>query len=107
MKARRIERQAQAREDVRSALDFYLVEAGETVAQAFIEAIDAAFRHVAEMPTSGSSRLAQEVGLPGLRSWPVKRFPYLVFYLDHGDRVVVWRVLHSQRDLPRTLADPS
>ncbi|MBU1348262.1 MAG: type II toxin-antitoxin system RelE/ParE family toxin [Alphaproteobacteria bacterium] len=106
MRARAIERHTRAREDVRSALDFYLVEAGEAVALAFIEAVDTAFQHVAEMPMTGSSRLGQEVGLPGLRSWPLKRFPYHVFYFDHGDRITVWRVLHSQRDLPKTLSEP-
>lgn len=106
MKARTIERHSRARDDVRSALDFYLVEAGDTVALAFVEAIDAAFQYIAEFPTAGSSRLGHDLGLPGLRSWPLKRFPYLVFYFDHGDHVVVWRVLHAQRDLPKTLSDP-
>ena len=38
--------------------------------------------------------------LPGLRSWPLKRFPYLVFYVEHADHVDVWRVLHQNRDIP-------
>ena len=105
MKPRRIERQTRAREDVRAALDFYLAEAGKTVAERFLEAIDDALQHVARTPTAGSSRLGQEVGLPDLRSWRLKRFPYLVFYYDTGDSIVIWRVLHMQRDLPTTLSD--
>lgn len=105
MNARRIERHDLAEADVRSALDYYLVEAGETVAMAFIDAIETSLRNIAEMPLAGSSRLSQEVDLPTLRSWSLKRFPHLVFYLDRGDDVLVWRVLHAQRDLPNTLTD--
>lgn len=105
MKRRRIERHVLAREDTRAAVDHYLLEAGDDIAMAFIDAIDAALRDIAEIPMAGSSRLGQEVDLPTLRSWRLKRFPYLVFYMDRGDDVLVWRVLHAQRDLPSTLAD--
>lgn len=104
MKRRGIERYALARDDVRTALEFYLSEAGDAVALDFLEEIDNALTYIAEFPMSGSPRLGQELGLPGVRSWSIRRFPYLVFYLDAGDRVVVWRILHVQRDLPNTLA---
>jgi toxin ParE1/3/4 len=35
-----------------------------------------------------------------LRSWPLTRFPYLVFYFERDDCVDVWRVLQAQRDIP-------
>ena len=38
--------------------------------------------------------------LPGLRSWPVKPYPYLVFYMMARRQVDVWRVLHLRRDIP-------
>lgn len=41
-----------------------------------------------------------ELNLPGLRAWPLRRFPHVVFYVDATDRVDVWRVLHGARDLP-------
>jgi len=34
----------------------------------------------------------------GLRFWPLKRYPHLVFYVERTDHVVVWRALHGQRD---------
>lgn len=105
MKRRSIERHALARDDVRAAVDFYLDEAGPTVALAFVEAVDNALSYLAEFPAAGSPRLGHELGLPGVRAWSLRDYPYLVFYLDHGDRVVVWRVLHAQRDLPNTLAN--
>jgi hypothetical protein len=32
--------------------------------------------------------------------WPIRRFPYLIFYIEQPDALDVWRVLHGQRDIP-------
>ena len=36
----------------------------------------------------------------GLRAWPLRRFPRLVFYVEAKDCIDVWRVLLSARDIP-------
>ena len=69
----------------------------------FIDALEAAFAHVARAPASGSPRYAQELDLPGLRSWPLERYPYLIFYMERDDHIDVWRVLHGQRDIPASM----
>jgi toxin ParE1/3/4 len=46
------------------------------------------------------------MNLPGLRSWPLTRYPYLVFYVVRSDHVDVWRVLQGQRDIPAWMQDP-
>ena len=56
-------------------------------------------------PITGSPRYAHELNLPGLRSWPCKRYPYLVFYVELADSIDVWWVLHTRRDTPRWLHD--
>jgi toxin ParE1/3/4 len=55
----------------------------------------------------GSPRYAQELGLPGLRSWPLRTYPHIVFYFEAPDAVEIWRVLHGRRDLPAHLQDAS
>ena len=97
---------ALANRDVDQAIDHYLDEGGERVGLGFIEALEKAYRHIARHPASGSPRYAQELDLPGLRAWPLKRYPYLVFYVERDDHVDVWRVLHSQRDLPAWMGEP-
>jgi toxin ParE1/3/4 len=98
-------RLALADQDVLSALDHYLAEAPE-VADKFIDALQAAFHHIQRAPATGSPRYAHEMNLPGLRSWMCRRFPYLVFYMEHADRIDIWRVLHAHRDMPSWLAEP-
>jgi toxin ParE1/3/4 len=95
-----------ASRDVDGALAHYAEEAGATVARSFIDALERAFRHVGRHPASGSPRYATELGLPGLRSWPVDGFPYLVFYVQRQGSIDVWRLLHAQRDIPAWLGPP-
>jgi toxin ParE1/3/4 len=61
------------------------------VALGFIEALQSAYRAIADRPGLGSPRYAQELALPGLRSREVKGFPYLVFSIERADRIDVWR----------------
>ncbi len=89
-----------ARADLRSIASHYTAEAGEPVAQAFLDAVERAFAHLGEQPASGSLRYEHYTGLPGLRAWPVRRFPYLLLYFDRVDHVDVARVLHGRRDIP-------
>ena len=74
-----------ARRDVDEAVEHYLTEAGASVALAFIDALEDSFRHIADHPAGGSPRYADELSLPGLRSWVVKDFPYLVFYVERDE----------------------
>jgi len=103
MRAKPIVPRRQARQDVEDAVDFYAREAGERVALAFIDALQRAYGAIARRPAAGSPRFAHELNLPGLRSRPLKRFPHLVFYVDREDHVDVWRVLHTQQDIPAWL----
>jgi toxin ParE1/3/4 len=96
----------QASRDIEESVDHYLSESGEKIALGFIDALERAFGHIARHPASGSSRYAHELDLPGLRSWPLRRYPYLVFYVERGDHVDVWRVLQSERDIPAWMREP-
>jgi toxin ParE1/3/4 len=89
-----------ANRDVEDAISYYLGESSNEVALGFVDALQRAYRHISRHPARGSSRYATELNLPGLRSWPVGRFPYLVFYVETKDCIDVWRVLHSARDIP-------
>jgi nucleoside-diphosphate-sugar epimerase len=44
--------------------------------------------------------------LDDLRAWPLRRYPYLVFYVERQDLLDVWRVLHAQRDIPAWMQKP-
>jgi toxin ParE1/3/4 len=97
---------AAARRDIDEAIDHYLSEAGEKTALHFIDALARAYRRIARQPAAGSTRYAHELDLPGLRSWPLRRFPHLVFYVERDDHIDVWRVLHGERDIPAWIRKP-
>lgn len=64
-----------------------------------------AYIHISRHPSSSMSRHVHELDLPRLLYWPLKRYPYPVFYVERDDHVDVWRVLHGMRDIPEWLAE--
>jgi toxin ParE1/3/4 len=95
-----------ATRDVDEAIEHYLNEGTDAAAFSFIDALEQAYAHIGRYPATGSPRYAQELNLPGLRCWPLKRYPHLVFYLERSDYIDVWRVLHGQRDIPTWMREP-
>jgi len=86
--------------DVNDAVDFYLADGSEKVALGFVDELEQAYAYIGRHPATGSPRYAHELNLPGLRSWSLRRYAYLIFYVERNDHVDVWRVLHSKRDIP-------
>jgi toxin ParE1/3/4 len=106
MKVRPVVPREQAHRDVEDAVAYYLAQDAESAALGFVDALEKAYGHIGRHPASGSPRHAHELNLPGLRSWTLTRFPYLVFYVERADHIDVWRVLHGQRDIPAWMQEP-
>ena len=86
--------------DVEEAIEHYQTEANAKVALEFVDELEKAYGHIARHPSSGSPRYAHQLGLADLRFWRLRRYPYLIFYVEREDHIDVWRVLHEQRDIP-------
>lgn len=96
----------QAVRDVEAIIDDYLAADAASAALGFIDALERAYNHIGAHPAMGSPRYAVELDLPGLRSWPLARYPHIVFYCERDDYVDVWRVLHGKRDIARWMREP-
>ena len=93
--------------DIDSAVTYYRNEAGPDVAVDFVDKIDAAVAHLRQHPMTGSLRFSYELEIPGLRTWHLQKFPYLIFYVADDEHIDIWRVLHTSRDIPTFLqSDP-
>jgi toxin ParE1/3/4 len=92
-----------ADKDFDAAIDYYLMHAGEPVAERFVDAISAAYAMIRDNPEIGALRLGESIGRPALRTWAVRGFPYLVCYEVGPGSVDIWRVLHGQSDIPEHL----
>jgi toxin ParE1/3/4 len=106
MRVRPVVPRAQARRDIEEAIAHDLAEDSAQAAMGFVDALEQAFTHIGRHPAAGSPRYAHELNLPALRCWPLKRYPYLAFYVERDDHVDVWRILHGQRDIPAWLQAP-
>jgi toxin ParE1/3/4 len=102
------ERQAHLRSraasDIDDAIAYLRGDAGDVVTLAFIGALENGINHINRSPNAGSLRFAYELGIPELRGWGLRRFPYVIFYVALGDRIDIWRVLHTRRDIPGSFA---
>ena len=86
--------------DVEEAITHLRGTADDAVALSFIDALEQGVNLITRSPNAGSSKFAYELGIPELRAWVLKRFPYVIFYVPHDDQVDIWRALHTRRHLP-------
>lgn len=103
MKTKPVVTRYQADEDIDGAFEYYLANAGSDVAIAFMDEYERAALHLSKHPLSGSPLLGYTLAISDLRQWPLRRFPYLIFYFDMEHAVEIWRVLHSRVDIPAWL----
>jgi toxin ParE1/3/4 len=90
---------ARARLDLKSHWR-YIANDNVQAADRLLEAAEETFKFLARNPGTGSERNFRK--LIGVRSFGIHDFRnYLVFYQRRGNAVVIVRVLHGMRDLPR------
>ncbi len=93
-----------AHRDVEEAISHYQSidhsnGSGSEVALGFVDEMEMGYQHISVNPATGSPRYAHELNLPGLRRWPLSKYPYLIFYVEHEQHIEVWRVLHMAKDI--------
>lgn len=93
-----------ADQDLRGAVQVYRAESVD-LANRFLSSTIEAFDFLSRSPSAGSLRLGFEVGLQDLRSWRIKGFPYLIFYRDDTEMVLVSRILHGSRHIPTLIRE--
>jgi toxin ParE1/3/4 len=89
-----------ANDDIDSALLYYLKEAGPEIAADFVDELEKTIKGISRQPKLGSPRYGHELQIPGLRHWPIKRFPHVIFYREKEIRIEISRVLHGSMDIP-------
>jgi plasmid stabilization system protein ParE len=78
----------------------YIARDNVDAADRLLSAAEQTFDFIAAHPGLGSQRSFRKVS--GVRSRAIEGFgSYLVFYQPRGEQVVILRVLHGMRDLPR------
>jgi toxin ParE1/3/4 len=95
-----------ANRDVDDAVTYCLKELAGEAALGLVDALEDAYGLLGRHPAIGSSRYAHELGIPGLQSWSLPRFPYVVCYVEREDHIDGWRVLHGRRDIPALMQEP-
>jgi toxin ParE1/3/4 len=88
-----------ARAQINTAMEYYAVTMqAPSAAKGFVDELQRAYELIKRNPDAGSPRLEAELGMPGLRSWRLSKFPYLIIYFRHPDYVDVVDVPHTRTD---------
>ena len=100
---RRLVQRRAAEEDIAEQVA-YLAGERPAVVHRYAIAIEDAFERLRTMPDVGVLRSYGSRRLHAVRVWPVPGFRlFLIFYRVTPKTVDIIRVLHSARDIPRTL----
>lgn len=92
-------RRPRADADLVEAVLWLRDHASPTIAVEFVDRVEEALDLLSRHPLAGSGLIGVRLGIPGLRSFPVDRTPYVLFYLADSQRVDLVRVLHGRRDI--------
>ena len=84
---------------------YYRKEGGTRLAVKVAKATNEALDRVELEPGMGSPRLGRLLGIPGLRTWRVGKFPLLWCYCEHGDHLDMVRLLGERQDVIAILGD--
>ncbi len=94
--------------DLQGQVDWYRDYAGAEIAGRYVDAVEATLRELVQTPGLGRPRFQSWPELAGIRSWRVQRpfHRHLIFYRYDDRTLLVERVIHGARDLPRRLRQP-
>lgn len=97
-----------ARDDLVLSYQWYLREAGLTVAERYLDAFSKTVALLSREPGVGQTRHFRSPRLKGIRSMPLHGAfkVHLIFFRVEGEVLDVFRMLHGMRDLPRRLLQP-
>jgi len=95
----------QALRDQQGEARFYRKEGGTRPAVRVAKATSDALDKIELEPGMGSPRLGKLLGIPGLRTWQVGKFPLLWRYFERRDHLDVVRLLGERQDILAILGD--
>jgi toxin ParE1/3/4 len=93
----------QSLRDQQGEVRYYRKEGGTRVAAKVAKATDDALDQIELEPGMGSPTLGKRLGIPGLRTWRVVKFPLLWCYFEREDNLDVVRLLGERQDIAAIL----
>jgi len=95
----------QAFRDQQGEVRYHRKEGGTRVAMKVAKSTNQALDQVELEPGLGSPRLGKLLGIPGLRTWRVGKFPLVWCYFERADHLDVVRLLGERQDIIAILGD--
>jgi toxin ParE1/3/4 len=97
----------QALRDQQGEVRYDRKQGGPRLAVQVAKTTNAALDQIELEPGMGSPTLGKRLGIAGLRTWRVGRFPLLWCYFERGDHLDVIRLLGERQGITTILGDAS
>ncbi len=95
----------QALLDQQGEVRYHRKQGGARLAVKLAKATNEALDQLELDPGMGSPTLGKLLGIPGLRTWRVAKFPLLWCYFERKDHLDVVRLLGERQDIATLLGD--
>lgn len=105
MTGKRVRTRTTAEAELQSAIAYYLDDDARAAALGLVDEFEAALGAIGDYPAIGSPRLEAELGIPGVRVFALRTYPYVIIYFETPEFVDVRHVLHSSRDIPARITE--
>lgn len=103
----KISRSRQARTDVLNHAYDIADKVNLNASDRFLEATEAAYKQIADMPRIGVPRDYGNPIYSSMRMWPLPRYRnYLIFYRVFGDEIEILRVLYAAQNIHEIFTHP-
>ena len=105
--ALRIELGEEAEEDLRQAGRHYRAVGGDELAERFLFKVRELLELIATQPDMGKDyrEIALRAELAELQWFPLREFPYIIFWTHDERTLSVWSVAQAHQDLPKVLTE--
>lgn len=94
-----------AERDIDEAVFYLTDEGGVELSHRFAHELEVTFKRLYSLPHLGKLWPAEMQKLEGMRSLPLPRFPYSIFYLSTDGVIEIVRVLHQRREIEPLLEE--
>jgi toxin ParE1/3/4 len=93
----------QAKHDLAAQSEHYAREGGVKLGDDFLAVALVALAQVEAMPGIASPRIGSAVGVCGLRSWHLSKYPPQWLFIERTDHLAVLRLLADRQDIENLL----
>lgn len=92
-------------QDFEQAIDFY-TKKSKALGNKFYHELVKAYGHISVHPAIDLNCFSYELNILNLKTWELRDFPYIIFYIEKADHIHIYHVLHNSQQISLWMFEP-